>query len=89
MISSLFRALFMGLVRLYQWVISPLFPAACRYTPTCSQYAMEALQLHGPWKGGRLAARRILSCHPWGGSGYDPVPGTEREDLEDIQQHRH
>ena len=65
---------FIVLVRFYQLCISPLTPAACRFTPTCSQYALEALKKYGPIKGGWLALRRILRCHPWGGSGYDPVP---------------
>ncbi|MBO4397937.1 MAG: membrane protein insertion efficiency factor YidD [Bacteroidaceae bacterium] len=58
----------------YQKAISPMFPPMCRFTPTCSQYAVEALKKHGPIKGLYLAIRRILRCHPWGGSGYDPVP---------------
>lgn len=61
-------------IRFYQRFISPLTPPSCRFTPTCSQYAVEALQKHGPVKGLYLAARRILRCHPWGGHGYDPVP---------------
>ena len=61
-------------IRLYQGYISPLTPPACRFTPTCSQYALEALRKHGPLRGLYLAVRRILRCHPWGGSGYDPVP---------------
>lgn len=61
-------------IRFYQGAISPLLPPACRYTPTCSQYAVEALKKHGPIKGLILAFKRILRCHPWGGSGYDPVP---------------
>lgn len=61
-------------IRFYQRYISPMLPPACRFTPTCSQYAVEALQKHGPVKGLYLAVRRILRCHPWGGSGYDPVP---------------
>ncbi|MCL9808590.1 membrane protein insertion efficiency factor YidD [Flavobacterium luminosum] len=65
---------FIFLVRFYQVVISPLTPAACRYHPTCSQYMIEALKKHGLWKGLYLGIKRILSCHPWGGSGYDPVP---------------
>ena len=65
---------FIALVRFYQLCISPFTPAACRDTPTCSQYALEALRKYGPFKGGWLALRRILRCHPWGGSGYDPVP---------------
>lgn len=63
-----------GLVRFYQVALSPFFPRACRYEPSCSHYAVEALRKHGPLKGSWLAARRILRCHPWGGSGYDPVP---------------
>lgn len=62
------------LIRFYQGAISPHFPPACRYTPTCSQYALEAITRYGVFKGGRLALKRILRCHPWGGSGYDPVP---------------
>jgi putative membrane protein insertion efficiency factor len=65
---------FLFVVRFYQIVISPLTPATCRFTPTCSHYTAEALQKHGLFKGGYLGAKRILSCHPWGRSGYDPVP---------------
>ncbi|MBQ2992852.1 MAG: membrane protein insertion efficiency factor YidD [Alistipes sp.] len=65
---------FIVLVRFYQLCISPLTPAACRFTPTCSQYALEALRRYGLFKGGWLAVKRIARCHPWGGSGYDPVP---------------
>ncbi|MFK8266961.1 membrane protein insertion efficiency factor YidD [Capnocytophaga cynodegmi] len=65
---------FVLLVRFYQLFISPLKPPTCRYTPTCSQYTLEALKKHGILKGGWYAIKRILSCHPWGGSGYDPVP---------------
>ena len=61
-------------IRFYQTCISPLFPACCRFTPTCSQYAVEAIMRHGIFRGTLLAMRRILRCHPWGGSGYDPVP---------------
>ena len=65
---------FIFLVRFYQLVISPYTPASCRYSPTCSQYTLEALKKHGLVKGGCLALKRIFSCHPWGGKGYDPVP---------------
>ena len=58
----------------YRNCISPFTPAACRFVPTCSEYALEALKKHGPFKGTVLAIKRILRCHPWGGSGYDPVP---------------
>jgi putative membrane protein insertion efficiency factor len=61
-------------VRFYQWVISPMIGPSCRYTPTCSVYSVQALKKHGPFKGLWLATKRILSCNPWGGSGYDPVP---------------
>ena len=61
-------------IRFYQLSISPLFPPSCRFTPTCSQYAIEAIRRHGPFKGLWLALRRLPRCHPWGGSGYDPVP---------------
>ena len=61
-------------IRIYQKVISPFLPSACRYTPTCSHYAAEALMKHGPIKGGWLAIKRIVSCNPWGGHGHDPVP---------------
>lgn len=62
------------LVRIYQYILSPILPNACRYTPTCSQYAVEALQKHGVFKGLWLSAKRIACCHPWGGHGHDPVP---------------
>ena len=61
-------------VYIYRGAISPLFPPSCRYTPTCSRYTIEALKKHGPIKGSYLSAKRILSCNPWGGFGYDPVP---------------
>jgi putative membrane protein insertion efficiency factor len=65
---------FILLIKFYQWVISPLIGPKCRFTPTCSHYAVEALKKHGLLKGLWLAIRRISRCHPWGGSGYDPVP---------------
>lgn len=70
------RKLLMLLIKAYRYLISPLLPARCRYLPTCSDYALQALENHGARKGGWLALRRLLSCHPWGGSGYDPVPQT-------------
>ena len=65
---------FVFLILFYQKCISPFTPPACRFTPTCSQYALEAFRKHGVFKGFYLSLRRILRCHPWGGSGYDPVP---------------
>lgn len=61
-------------IYIYKGAISPLLPPACRFTPSCSTYAMEAIRKHGPLKGVYLAVRRILRCHPWGGHGHDPVP---------------
>ena len=63
-----------GLIKIYQYVISPAIGPKCRYTPTCSNYGLEAIKKYGPFKGGWLAIKRIASCHPWGGSGYDPLP---------------
>lgn len=65
---------FIFLIKIYQVLISPLFPSSCRYTPTCSHYTSEALKKYGLIKGGWLGIKRISRCHPWGGSGYDPVP---------------
>jgi len=61
-------------VYFYKYAISPLTPASCRHIPSCSQYALEALKIHGPFKGIYLATKRLLKCHPWGTHGYDPVP---------------
>ncbi|MCP4442017.1 MAG: membrane protein insertion efficiency factor YidD [Aureispira sp.] len=72
--KKIIGTLFILIIRFYQICISPILPASCRYTPTCSHYGLEAIKKHGPFKGGYLAIRRILSCHPWGGSGHDPVP---------------
>lgn len=63
-----------GLIKFYQYVISPVLGPKCRYTPTCSHYGLEAIKKYGPFKGGWLAIKRIASCHPWGGHGYDPLP---------------
>jgi putative membrane protein insertion efficiency factor len=61
-------------IKIYQYAISPMLGASCRYTPTCSTYAIQALKKHGPLKGTYLAIKRILKCNPWGGHGHDPVP---------------
>ncbi len=65
---------FLVLIKIYQLFISPLTPATCRYQPSCSNYSVEALKKYGIFKGSWLSFKRILSCHPWGGSGHDPVP---------------
>lgn len=72
------KRVLIALVRVYQCSISPFFRPCCRYTPTCSKYAVEAIEKHGAWKGFLLAAWRILRCNPFCGSGYDPVPDTFR-----------
>lgn len=71
------RAVLLRLIRLYQVLVSPALGVACRYEPTCSHYAYEAIERHGAWRGTRLAASRLGRCRPGGGSGYDPVPDTD------------
>ena len=66
--------LFIAIIRFYQLVISPILPSACRYTPTCSAYGIEALKKHGAIRGSVLTIKRIMRCNPWGGHGEDPVP---------------
>jgi hypothetical protein len=65
---------FIGLIKIYQLIISPWLGPSCRYTPTCSQYGLEAIKKYGPLKGGWLTLKRIARCNPWGGHGHDPVP---------------
>ena len=72
--NNVLRDALVVVIKGYQRILSPLLPVSCRYTPTCSQYGIDALTKHGFFKGGFLAAKRLLSCHPWGGHGYDPVP---------------
>lgn len=74
MIKKLLQTILLIPIYIYRGIISPIKPPSCRYTPTCSEYAIQAIKKHGPVKGMHLAIRRLLSCHPWGGSGYDPVP---------------
>ncbi|MDH5425364.1 MAG: membrane protein insertion efficiency factor YidD [Gammaproteobacteria bacterium] len=92
------RKLFILLIRGYQIALSPVFGQHCRYTPTCSTYAIEALQQHGVIKGSWLAAKRLVSCNPWHEGGYDPVPGTENnnesvenggKESKDCHKHHH
>ena len=71
--NVIFSFIFRAIIVIYQKVISPLLPPKCRYTPTCSAYALEAIKKYGPWKGGGLTLKRILTCHPWGGHGHNPL----------------
>ena len=73
-INFIFTQIFIGLIHIYQRIISPLLPSSCRFTPSCSVYGIEALRKYGAIKGGWLTLKRVLSCHPFGKSGYDPVP---------------
>lgn len=72
--KGLLSRFFILLIKFYQYSISPLLGANCRYTPTCSAYSIESIKKYGPIKGAWLSVKRFLSCNPWGGSGYDPVP---------------
>lgn len=72
------KALLIGPVRFYQMAISPLFPPSCRYTPSCSQYMIEAIRVWGPFRGLWMGIRRILRCNPFGGHGHDPVPPRQQ-----------
>jgi len=76
------KYLLIGLLKLYRLVISPLYGNVCRYYPSCSAYALRAVEVHGAVKGSYLAGRRLLRCHPWTAGGYDPVPGTPEFDEE-------
>jgi len=74
MINKIFSWFLVGLIKLYQYSLSPFLGKQCRFIPTCSQYGIEAIKKYGALKGSWLAIKRIARCHPWGGSGYDPVP---------------
>lgn len=74
MINRVLGKFFLLLIRFYQYFISPLLGSSCRFTPTCSQYGVEAITKYGPFKGGWLTLKRIGRCNPWGGHGHDPVP---------------
>ncbi|MFW5852213.1 MAG: membrane protein insertion efficiency factor YidD [Bacteroidota bacterium] len=71
---NIIKYIFILPIKIYQWLISPFFPSSCRYTPTCSEYGIEAIKKHGVFKGSSLLTKRLLRCHPWGGHGHDPVP---------------
>jgi hypothetical protein len=89
-LSAFFRRLPARMITLlittYRVGISPLLSPRCRFAPTCSEFALEAVRRHGAWTGSRLALARLLRCHPWGGTGYDPVPC--RHDLKQQKQNR-
>ncbi len=87
MIRTFINSIFIFPVKVYQWVISPILPSACRYTPTCSTYTIEAIKEWGPLKGGWLGLKRIASCNPWGGTGDDPVP--RKHNACNNSNHRH
>ncbi|MGB0914801.1 MAG: membrane protein insertion efficiency factor YidD [Crocinitomicaceae bacterium] len=78
LLKQIFNFPIVVLVKIYQWIISPILPQSCRYVPTCSTYMLEALKVWGPIKGTYLGLKRILSCHPWGGHGHDPVPEKKK-----------
>ncbi|WP_353138701.1 membrane protein insertion efficiency factor YidD [Pseudopedobacter sp.] len=73
-LKNILSGFFLLLIKIYQYLLSPLLGASCRYTPTCSQYGIEAIKKHGPFKGFWLTVKRIARCHPWGGHGHDSVP---------------
>ena len=79
--KKIIAAPIIGIIRFYQVAISPFTPSTCRFHPTCSSYFIEAVTLHGLGKGSYLGLKRILSCNPWGKSGYDPVPPKLKKDL--------
>ncbi len=85
------RRIVIGVIRLYQRTLSRILPPSCRFTPTCSHYAIEAIELHGLLRGGWMAVRRICRCHPWSEGGYDPVPGSPTDattsDESDVPPH--
>ena len=76
--SAVARTLLLAMFAAYRLLVSPLLGPACRFAPSCSMYASEAVRRHGAWRGGWLAARRIAHCHPWNAGGYDPVPDRSR-----------
>ena len=81
---------FLWLIRIYQWTVSPFLPPSCRFVPSCSEYALQAVEIHGLFYGGKLTVKRLLRCHPFAKPGYDPVPGAKsrknRLSLESVQR---
>lgn len=84
--QSALRKVLKGLIRIYQKAISPWFPAKCRYYPSCSQYAVEAIDHHGSLKGAWLSIKRILKCHPFSEGGFDPVPNPTNNNLDKTEK---
>jgi len=80
-LSSALAWVMRGLIRVYQLAISPVLPGSCRHLPTCSEYALEAVVIHGPLRGGWYGIKRIFRCHPWGTSGFDPVPHPSADET--------
>lgn len=87
--KQVMRAAVVGGLRAYKWVLSPLLPPACRYVPTCSEYAMEAVDRYGILRGGGMALWRVLRCHPFVKGGFDPVPQGDRAELRNAATDRH
>lgn len=84
----MFKAFLLKLLLFYKKWISPLLPHACRYVPTCSEYMFQAIQTYGVIKGGWLGFKRLMRCHPWGGSGYDPVPSPKNQNIPTGNSHK-
>lgn len=82
---KIFSAFFIFLIRVYQYAISPLLGANCRYTPTCSAYTVDAIKEWGPLRGTWMGIKRFSTCHPWGGHGYDPVPQNPKKHAHDQE----
>ena len=87
--TNLFQRGTLQLLRFYKWAISPMFPPACRYVPTCSEYAMEAVERYGVFRGGLKAILRLLRCHPFVKGGYDPVPSQDTYGQESVTRDGH
>lgn len=88
LILKIFSWLLLIPVYIYRYAISPMTPGSCRHVPTCSQYAIEAVKIHGPFKGFWMATNRILHCHPWGTHGYDPVPPRDQIKVKKMKLDR-